>query len=255
MPKVSQEEDLFFSRFEKDLRKSFTIVDYRSDSIYILEDQHELSIPLKTIYSDFKECENYEETLENYTRLINDILNENDYKIDYLNIFPMLYNANFARTENANLYRKHFTLDLDILYVADMGDTFRLLKNSDNVDFEKVQTASFKNINRMSNVLVRIDNETQIYSLRFSTDYTASLILSSSIQKQIQQKVGNDYLFAIPSMSTLIVAKYIPSYINIIKNLMIADNNPNKIAPGKVYRCKKGKYEFADSSVKLKVVK
>lgn len=107
----------------------------------------------------------------------------------------------------------------------------------------------------MSNVLVRIDNETQIYSLRFSTDYTASLILSSSIQKQIQQKVGNDYLFAIPSMSTLIVAKYIPSYINIIKNLMIADNNPNKIAPGKVYRCKKGKYEFADSSVKLKVVK
>jgi uncharacterized protein YtpQ (UPF0354 family) len=60
-----------------------------------------------------------------------------------------------------------------------------------------------------------------IFCLKYSTDYNSALLLSAALQKQIYKKVGEDYLFAIPSATTLIVSKLRHEYIKIMESLIM----------------------------------
>ena len=93
--------------------------------------------------------------------------------------------------------------------MTDVGEVFRFILNSDYVDFDKMKKAAWENLNKLSNILVRLDDALNLFCLRYTTDYNASFLLSDSMQKQITKKVGRDYLFAIPSSTTLIIAKYL----------------------------------------------
>jgi hypothetical protein len=77
------------------------------------------------------------------------------------------------------------------------------------------------------------------FVLKYSTDYNSTLLLSTALQNQIHKKIGKDYLFAIPSSTTLIVARYRPEYIKIIESLIMIDKDPNVISD-KVYQYKDG---------------
>jgi len=81
--------------------------------------------------------------------------------------------------------------------------------------------------------------------LKFTTDYNSTLLLSTALQNQICKKIGRDYLFAIPSATTLIVGKLCHEYIKIIESLIMIDNDPNKVSD-KVYRCKNGIFDIID---------
>ncbi|AUS95481.1 hypothetical protein CDO33_02885 [Clostridium thermosuccinogenes] len=74
--------------------------------------------------------------------------------------------------------------------------------------------------------------------------YYAINMLSTALQNQIHKKIGKDYLFAIPSSTTLIVARYRPEYIKIIESLIMIDKDPNVISD-KVYQYKDGKFDIA----------
>ena len=143
-------------------------------------------------------------------------------------------------------YRKTLKLYVDIINdILDMGETFRFILQTDDVDFEKVKKRAWENLNKLSNILVRLDDAFNIFCLRYATDFNASFLLSDSMQKQIIKKVGRDYLFAIPSSSTLLVAKYHLEYIKIIKSLIIADKDPNRISD-KIYQYKNGVFDIID---------
>ncbi len=130
------------------------------------------------------------------------------------------------------------------MYVSDEGEVFRYVLETDDVDFEKVKKSAWENLNKLSNVLVQLDGALKIFCLHYTTDFNASFLLSDSVQKQITKKVGQDYLFAIPSSTTLIVARYRPEYISIIKSLMAIDTDTNKISD-KVYQYKNGIFDIA----------
>ena len=97
----------------------------------------------------------------------------------------------------------------------------------------------------MRNPLVKLDTALAIYTLKYTTDYNSTLLLSTALQNQICKKIGRDYLFAIPSATTLIVAKLRHEYIKIIESLIMIDNDPNKIS-NKIYRCKNGIFDIID---------
>lgn len=82
-----------------------------------------------------------------------------------------------------------------------------------------------------------------IFCLKYSIDYNSTLLLSAALQKQIYKKVGEDYLFAISSATTLIISKLHHEYIKIIESLIMIDTDPNKISD-KVYRCKNGVFDI-----------
>jgi uncharacterized protein YtpQ (UPF0354 family) len=152
----------------------------------------------------------------------------------------------FGKGENGiQFYREQAFTDIDVLYVSDMGETFRFILQTDDVDFYKMKMAAWENLNKMANPLVKLDKTLDIFCPKYSTDYNSTLLLSTALQNQIHKKIGKDYLFAIPSSTTLIVARYRPEYIKIIESLIMIDKDPSKVS-GKVYRCKNGIFDIVD---------
>jgi len=176
-----------------------------------------------------------------YIKVSNEILNQYKFKVDYNNVYPLLKSREFGKGEkDLGFYREQAFADIDIFYASDIGEVFRFILNSDDVDFDKMKKAAWENLNKMANPLVKLDKTLDVFCLKYSTDYNSTLLLSTALQNQIHKKIGKDYLFAIPSSTTLIVARY----ISIIKSLMAIDTDTNRISD-KVYQYKNGIFDIA----------
>lgn len=236
----------FINKIILDLNKYFSEVSLDGNYMLVKSGPASMSIPISSMYREYQEVKDYKKTLKLYVGIINDILNQYKFKIDYKSVYPFLKSRDFGKEEkDLGFYREHAFADIDTLYVTDEGELFRFLLYSDDVDFELVKKSAWENLNKMRNPLVKLDKALEIYTLKFTTDYNSTLLLSTALQNQISKKIGGDYLFAIPSATTLIVAKLRHEYIKIIESLIMIDNNRNKVSD-KIYRCKNGIVDFVD---------
>lgn len=243
--------DDFCSRIILDMQKHFPKVRREQDFIYVEYDPTNMSIPIRSIYNEYLFNKNYELTLKTYIDIANEILNQYKFQINYRNVFPILKQKDFGNNEpHISFYRKPLFADIHQLYVTDEGEIFRFILNSDDFDEERLEKAAIANLNKMVNILSKLDDSLDIYALRYTSDYGATMILNNSVIKQIHKAVGHDYLFCIPSSTTLIVAKYHKPYIDIIKSIILVDNDPNKISNA-IYRCNHGAYSVADPNIPI----
>jgi len=227
-----------------DLNKTFPIARVQGKYVIVESNSSNVSIPVSSIYREYQGTKDYRKTLKLYVDIINDILNQYKFKIDYNNVYPFLKSMDFGKGENdIQFYREQAFTDIDVLYVSDMGETFRFILQTDDVDFDKMKKAAWENLNKMTNPLVKLDKTLDVFCLKYSTDYNSTLLLSTALQNQICKKIGRNYLFAIPSATTLVIAKFRPEYISILKSLMAIDTDPNKISD-KVYQYKDGKFDI-----------
>lgn len=252
MNHMSMNLQQFTYRFKDDLSKFFSDVKISDRLLHVSSGDVEVNIPVTSIFSEYT-FKGYKDTLKSYKQVFGEIVNSCKYRADYNNIFPVIYNTNIDCSQNLRFYKTHFCLDLDIFYCADMGNIFRFIQADDDIDIKKMKSISMENINRLTNVLIRLDDILDIWTLKFPTDYAGSLLLSTSIKKQISKMIGRDYIFAIPCTSTLIVAKPVQQYVRILKSLMGVTYGSE--VSNRVYRCKNGIYEYADPACNLSVVK
>ncbi len=235
----------FINKIILDLNKYFSEVSLDGNYMLVKSGPASMSIPISSMYREYQEVKDYKKTLKLYVGIINDILNQYKFKIDYKSVYPFLKSRDFGKGENdIQFYREQAFTDIDILYVSDMGETFRFILQTDDVDFYKMKMAAWENLNKMANPLVKLDKTLDIFCPKYSTDYNSTLLLSTALQNQIHKKIGKDYLFAIPSSTTLIVARYRPEYIKIIESLIMIDKDPNVISD-KAYQYKDGKFDIA----------
>jgi uncharacterized protein YtpQ (UPF0354 family) len=234
----------FAGKVMEDFKAEFPEVELGEKYIRIGTEVAHVELPISSMYKEYQ-VTGYDNIKKLYIKVANEVLNQYKFKIDYKNVYPMLKSRDFGERENnIEFYREQAFADIDTLYVTDAGEVFRFVLNSDDVDFEKVEKRAWENLNKMTNPLVKLDKMLDIFCLKYSTDYNSTLLLSTTLQKQIYKKVGQEYLFAIPSSTTLIVAKLRPEYIKIIESLIIVDKDPNKISD-KVYQYKDGKFDIA----------
>lgn len=228
-----------------DLNRTFPIARIQGKYVIVESKPNCVSVPISSIYGEYQETKDYKKTLASYIKIINDILNQYKFKIDYNNVYPLLKSRKFGKGEkDLDFYREAAFADVDTLYVTDAGEVFRFVLKTDDVDFDMVKKSAWENLNKMRNPLVKLDTALAIYTLKYTTDYNSTLLLSTALQNQIHKKIGKDYLFAIPSSTTLIVARYRPEYIKIIESLIMIDKDPNVISD-KVYQYKDGKFDIA----------
>jgi uncharacterized protein YtpQ (UPF0354 family) len=228
-----------------DLNRTFPIARIQGKYVIVESNPNSVSVPISSIYGEYQETKDYEKTLASYINIMNDILNQYKFKIDYNNVYPLLKSREFGKGEkDLDFYREEAFADVDTLYVTDAGEVFRFVLKTDDVNFDMVKKAAWENLNKMRNPLVKLDKVLEIYTLKFTTDYNSTLLLSTALQNQICKKIGREYLFAIPSSTTLIIAKFRPEYISILKSLMTIDTDPNRISD-KVYQYKDGKFDIA----------
>ncbi|WP_165000774.1 DUF1444 family protein [Xylanivirga thermophila] len=234
----------FTEKITRDFKMEFPEVEVKEKYIRLGTGVTHAELPIASMYKEYQ-VTGYDNIRDLYIKVAYEVLNQYKFKVDYNNVFPLLKSRDFGKGEkDLRFCREQAFTDIDTLYVSDEGEVFRFVLESDDVDFDKIKKRAWENLNKLSNILVRLDDTLNIFCLRYSTDYNASFLLSDSLQKQIKRKVGQDYLFAIPSSTALVVAKYQPEYIKIMESLIMVDKDPNKVSD-KVYQYKDGKFDIA----------
>lgn len=232
--------DEFTEKILYDFKKVFSEVKKEEKFIHLGTGVTHVELPINSMYKEYQVTD-YESIKKLYIKVSNEILNQYKFKVDYNNVYPILKHTDFGNNTKMQFYKKRAFEDLDVLYVADMADVFRFFTLDDNVDFNLLEQKAMENINKMTAALVPLDKGMQVYTLRYTTDYASSLLLSETMNKQIQRKVGDDILIAIPSNSFFIVAEF--NYYNerLLEHLIKYDTDPNKVSDA-VYRRKEGIY-------------
>lgn len=230
----------FVQNISEDFKKVFPEVRVEDRFIRLGTEVTHVELPINSMYKEYQVTD-YESIKKLYIKISKEILNQYKFKVDYNNVYPILKHTDFGNNAKIQFYRKRAFEDLDVLYVADMTDVFRFFTIDDDVDFNLLEQKAIENISKMTAALVPLNKDMQVYTLRYSTDYASSLLLSEALNKQIQRKIGDDILIAIPSNSFFLVAKF--SYCNqqLLKYLVETDTDPNKVSNA-VYRRKNGIY-------------
>jgi uncharacterized protein YtpQ (UPF0354 family) len=182
-----------------------------------------------------------------YMEMFENILNleENPKPAEYHNMYPVIRNKEFGKDESLNFIRKHYFLDLDIFVVEDCYCLFRFCEKKQDINEEKALEAAMFNINRMKNDLYQPENDLNIFSIKTDTDYAASLLLNTNFKKQIREKIGRNFLIAIPSSSWIAIAPNQSQYIPLLQEVIRLNEDPNIIS-SRVYRVKGDEWEYAD---------
>ena len=82
-----------------DLNKTFPIARVQGKYVIVESNPNSVSVPISSIYGEYQETEDYGKTLESYIKIINDILNQYKFKIDYNNVYPLLKSRDFGKGE------------------------------------------------------------------------------------------------------------------------------------------------------------
>lgn len=233
----------FANRMIQDLKREFNEVRLdEKERIYIGSEFTNASLPLRTMYKEYKIL-GYQKNLQKYIKIISEILNTYKFRLNLNNTFPFIKSKDFGTNINHNFVKEDLFCDLSLFYVVDLGEVFRFvvyddLQNAD-IDFEVLKTESMKNLNKITNILCKLDDMHHLYCLHFNSDFGATLFLTKHIQHQIRKKIGTDILFCMPSCTRLICTTYDEHMLNtnlyILRKLINEDEDTNKISE-KIYR-------------------
>lgn len=233
-------------RLYSDVRREFPLTTIEDDCIVVRVDDVEIRLSMSSLLAEIKsENMSYKKVLTNYKEILKEMIKENKFQVDYFKIFPIVRSSNFGLKEKVGFFRKRLFLDLDLLFVTDYSAVIRFLTLEDKFDKHKINDGAMFNVNKIKNELVRLHNLLAIYTTKFDSDYNCSMIFNSSFRREITKKVGSNYLMAIPSSSTIFIAKDFEENIRFIKQLIKSDEDPNFVS-GHVYRYKDGEYSYAD---------
>ena len=230
-----------------DIKKEFSNTSIDKNNIIVSKDDIEVRIPLTMLFQEMKEKNiNYRRLLKNYRDIINKMIIENNFRVNYHNLYPIIRSSSFGLDEDVGFQRKHLFLDLDLLYVTDYSDLIKFLMCTDKVDMQKVHEAAMFNIHKIDNVLSKLTPELEIFTTNSDNSYNCSLIFNSNFMKQVKKSVGlNSYLMAIPSSSTILISRDSNGYVNLLKELVKTNKDPNVVSE-RIYRVIKGEYSYAD---------
>lgn len=226
----------------------------KNDELVITKDNIEASIFLYQPYEEFKINNNLKLICDKYLGIVNEEFEKCRFRVDYNKVYPFIKSKEFGLEENVEFVRENLFLNLDILYAMDMGDTFRFILKNDTYDLTKLKQSAFDNLSMFSMGLRKLDEDVEIYSNPYPTDYSASYFLLKKMKKLIERKIGKNYLFTISSSTTLFVAKYNPAYLELLKTLISVDPDPNKVT-NEIYVCRNGRYDYAEKRENFKIIK
>ncbi|MDF2677641.1 MAG: hypothetical protein K0Q97_1966 [Bacillota bacterium] len=232
--------------------KKYNGVSLEKDELKISENYFEVSLDLKLVYKDYKATKNFK--IENYMKSFNKELDKTRFKVDYNKVYPFIRPIGFGKESHTKLLRENLFLNLEVLYAVDSGENFRFIYEADNYNLNVLKESSIKNLNKTFSEISKIDINFEVYTIPVLNVYSASYFLLDNMKKEIENKIGKNYLFAIPSSSTILICKYNPSNIGILKELMKYFNNTDKVSDN-IYKYFNGQYDYAEKKEIFKIIK
>lgn len=214
----------------------------------------EATISLKIAYEEYILAEDFEFICDMFRRAIGEEFKKYKFKVDYSKVYPLVKSKEFGQVEAAEFVREHLFLDLDVLYASDEGETFRFILKDDHFDMDELRNRALENLNSVATGLTKLDQDFDIYSVSFLTDYSSSFILLDKMKKQIERKLGTNHLLALPSSTSLLVARNNSTHMQLLKTLIDVDPEPHKVSKH-IYICRNGTYEYSNKNNILRIIK
>lgn len=245
---IELSKESFMIKLINDINKFYPDSLIDNDLIRIADGIVDLTIPISQIYNEYSHGSKvYKEIFKGYLKTIKEIIEQHEYKIQYESVYPLLRHKSFGIDEDCKFFRVPLFLDIELMLVTDMGEMFRYVLLNDKCDLDRAYSTALTNISKLTDVLVKMNNELDIYCTRYCSDYSASLLLNDNMKRQILKKVGsNNYIFAIPSSSTLLVAPNYQHNIEILKSLIKENDDPNLISDKVMLHTADGSYHYVD---------
>ena len=159
--------DEFTEKILHDFKKVFPEVKKEEKFIRLGTGVTHVELPINSMYKEYQVTD-YESIKKLYIKVSNEILNQYKFKVDYNNVYPLLKSREFGKGEkDLGFYREQAFADIDIFYASDIGEVFRFILNSDDVDFDKMKKAAWENLNKMANPLVKLDKTLDVFCLKY----------------------------------------------------------------------------------------
>jgi hypothetical protein len=240
----------FYDRVSKDLCEKYSNFEFEldGDRYEIHDDVIHISINSHALYSMYanKEIPYNGGVVGTISYMIDSKIDEFYNDIEYSRIYPILRHEDWNTNDSqVKFIRRKLLLDIDVLFTKGIGNEYQCIKESDNLDFDKIYKSSWDNVNNMVNTMKKIHDQLDIFTLSINCIYACSMLFNLKIEKEIRQKIGLDYIFIIPTASGLLVAPNIPEYVLILKELIKSDSDNLKVS-NRVYGYIDGKYQYMD---------
>lgn len=244
----------FKLRFYNDVLSIYPNAELDNNTIIIVCEYLEISISLHDAYSTFEMLGEYNVTLMKFLKNIEHYKNEHKFKINYDCIYPTIRSKTFGKGEKFPFFRYDFFLDLDVLYIQDMGEMFRFLSEDDVAqDEDKIKQMAIGNLEKTLNPLVQIEKGVDVYTYKYLTDFNSTRILLDSEINRVKKILGNSFLVAIPNTTNIFFSKDNASYQGLIENLIKIDPGEYKISTN-IYRYNNGLWTCVNSEKPFKVI-
>lgn len=235
-----------------ELLKKYSNVILQKNDLKISDGHSEVSLDLRLVYKDYKATKNVK--IENYIKAFSKEFDKTRFRVDYNKVYPFIRQAGFEKDSNVKLLRESLFLNLEIYYAVDFGDNFRFVYEGDNFNTNLLKESSIKNLRKTYSGISKIDINFEVYTIQDRNVYSASYLLLDNMKQEIENKVGSNYLFAIPSSSTVLISKYNPGNINFLKELMKYFQSNEKVSDN-VYKYFNGQYDYAEKKDIFKIIK
>lgn len=237
------EMNKFMIRTLNKLKKRYEECEYNNEVFTITKGMVEVQIPLTQMYQHFNEYDNYNEFFRVYMDEIDELLHQNEYKVNYEMVFPLVRNIDDFKGNEELFYSKPLFENIGLYFGEDCGAMFRIIAKNDKVDFDKLYECSMENLNKLVNPLSKLHDNLEVYCLKYNSDLASSMILNESTERSIIKLFGLNFVFAIPAASTLLIAPSTEGYVSILQELIKTEKDPNRITD-KIIEFNKGVYQY-----------
>lgn len=236
----------FAKKIKKDIKRKFGNCCMVDELIEVRSLTIKIQLKLDDVYKRYSLnlTNDYKHVKDGLFRQLESEINNDANKEISKKITPVIRKK--GHLKEFNLIRKDYTIDLDILYIMNPEDPYSYF-DVDHIEFEKeIDSVAFNNLNSAMYLLNRISDDLDIYYTEGRKDVTAT-ILNSSVQKQIQKKLGSRYLFSIPLINTIVITPDEEAYreflIEGLKEYFEENKDENKekhAISSKIYRYNRG---------------
>lgn len=205
----------------------------KGNTVSIIDTKVEIILPREkvTLYEnqildDMKEFQSVPRLVNHYLETIENLQNEQNRKIDYTSVLPILISSRLQNEDTKLFERQNSRIpEVEVVFVQKVGEAYRYILRDEPFIPEMLKVAAFENLNKVDFQFSKLDDNLEIYAYQNSNISNASSILSMLVCQKVRSLVGELFIFMIPTSRTLIVASNITTNIDILKSFALLERS------------------------------
>lgn len=247
--------DTFKERIEMKLMDDYPFTKVVGNSFVIIRGQSSIKVIISELYHQYQKSASIEGVYKDLVHAIEKTFDDRvaTEEVNWNNVYPVFKHPNFSHEQCVSVVQS-FELDLSTMLVEEGNGIVEILTDEQVGNVANAYSIALENLGRIAIDIQQILPDYRIFSVNPHFPFATSLLLDKRLLKHIDRHIRKDFLFAIPGLSTLIIAEDRDEYFPMLQSLIEKCEDPNHITQS-IYRYKGGRYNYAKREHHLRRVK